>query len=126
MAGCRLRVVLLVVSMMIGRYAFGQGPKPYGPAVGVESAKKIAGIALAQHATLATRNIRHFGDLTVPVVRLDGCRNWGLPARRRGGHCRSDWLACDCRSPGLLPVARQGGCGNWVYPGRRRGEHCLE
>jgi toxin FitB len=28
----------------------------------------IAGIALAQHATLATRNVRHFGDLDVPVV----------------------------------------------------------
>jgi predicted nucleic acid-binding protein len=28
----------------------------------------IAGIALAQRATLATRNIRHFGDLTIPVV----------------------------------------------------------
>lgn len=28
----------------------------------------IAGIALAQRATLATRNIRHFGDLTVSVV----------------------------------------------------------
>jgi predicted nucleic acid-binding protein len=28
----------------------------------------IAGIALAQRATLATRNIRHFDDLTVPVV----------------------------------------------------------
>jgi toxin FitB len=28
----------------------------------------IAGIALAQRATLATRNIRHFDDLAVPVV----------------------------------------------------------
>ena len=28
----------------------------------------IAGIALAQRATLATRNTRHFRDLTVPVV----------------------------------------------------------
>jgi toxin FitB len=28
----------------------------------------IAGIALAQHATLATRNVRHFDDLRVPVV----------------------------------------------------------
>jgi toxin FitB len=28
----------------------------------------IAGIALAQHATLATRNVRHFDDLTLPVV----------------------------------------------------------
>jgi toxin FitB len=28
----------------------------------------IAGIALAQHATLATRNVRHFDDLDVPVV----------------------------------------------------------
>jgi predicted nucleic acid-binding protein len=28
----------------------------------------IAGIALAQRATLATRNLRHFNDLAVPVV----------------------------------------------------------
>ena|ERR1700730_8103965 len=28
----------------------------------------IAGIALAQHATLATRNVRHFEGLSVPVV----------------------------------------------------------
>jgi predicted nucleic acid-binding protein len=28
----------------------------------------IAGIALAQRATLATRNMRHFADLSVPVV----------------------------------------------------------
>jgi toxin FitB len=28
----------------------------------------IAGIALAQRATLATRNVRHFADLSVPVV----------------------------------------------------------
>jgi len=28
----------------------------------------IAGIAQAQRATLATRNLRHFDDLTVPVV----------------------------------------------------------
>jgi toxin FitB len=28
----------------------------------------IAGIALAQHATLATRNIEHFGDISVTVV----------------------------------------------------------
>lgn len=28
----------------------------------------IAGIALAQHATLATRNVRHFDDLSVSVI----------------------------------------------------------
>jgi toxin FitB len=28
----------------------------------------IAGIALAHRATLATRNLRHFNDLTIPVV----------------------------------------------------------
>ena len=28
--------------------AVGQGPKPYGPPVGVESAKKIAAIALTE------------------------------------------------------------------------------
>ena len=29
---------------------------------------QIAGIAVARHATLATRNVRHFADLDVPVV----------------------------------------------------------
>jgi len=29
---------------------------------------QIAGIALARRATLATRNLRHFRDLTVPVI----------------------------------------------------------
>ena len=29
---------------------------------------QIAGIALARRATLATRNVRHFQDLNVPVV----------------------------------------------------------
>jgi toxin FitB len=28
----------------------------------------IAGIVIASHATLATRNIRHFSDLSIPVV----------------------------------------------------------
>ena len=28
----------------------------------------IAGIALSHGATIATRNVRHFEDLTVPVV----------------------------------------------------------
>ena len=28
----------------------------------------IAGISLARHATLATRNVRHFADMRVPVV----------------------------------------------------------
>jgi toxin FitB len=28
----------------------------------------IAGIVIASHATLATRNVRHFADLSVPVV----------------------------------------------------------
>jgi predicted nucleic acid-binding protein len=28
----------------------------------------IAGIVLANHATLATRNTRHFADLPVPMV----------------------------------------------------------
>jgi predicted nucleic acid-binding protein len=28
----------------------------------------IAGIAVAQRATLATRNVRHFDDLSVPVI----------------------------------------------------------
>jgi predicted nucleic acid-binding protein len=29
---------------------------------------QIAGIALARHATIATRNVRHFADFKVPVV----------------------------------------------------------
>src|SRR6266581_3131533 len=29
---------------------------------------QTAGIALSRHATLATRNVRHFADLNVPVV----------------------------------------------------------
>jgi predicted nucleic acid-binding protein len=29
---------------------------------------QIAGIALARHAAVATRNVRHFGDLEVPVI----------------------------------------------------------
>jgi len=29
---------------------------------------QIAGIALARRATLATRNVRHFGDLKIPIV----------------------------------------------------------
>lgn len=29
---------------------------------------QIAGIALTRHATIATRNVRHFDDLSVPVV----------------------------------------------------------
>lgn len=36
----------------------------------------IAGIAMARRATLATRNIKHFEDLTVPVV-----SPWELPTR---------------------------------------------
>ena len=28
----------------------------------------IAGIVLAQHATLATRNTAHFDDMSVPVI----------------------------------------------------------
>jgi predicted nucleic acid-binding protein len=37
---------------------------------------QIAGIALARHATLATRNVRHFWDLKVPVV-----DPWASPER---------------------------------------------
>ena len=29
---------------------------------------QIAGIALSRRATLATRNVRHFGDLKIPIV----------------------------------------------------------
>ena len=29
---------------------------------------QIAGIAVARHGTVATRNVRHFADLDVPVV----------------------------------------------------------
>lgn len=37
---------------------------------------QIAGIALARRATLATRNVRHFQDLNVPVV-----NPWETPSR---------------------------------------------
>ena len=40
---------------------------------------QIAGIALARHATLATRNVRHFQDLKVPVV-----NPWEAPDRDDG------------------------------------------
>ena len=43
----------------------------------------IAGIALARRATLATRNIRHFDDLVVPVANPLGvnlmCKTSALP-----------------------------------------------
>ncbi len=29
---------------------------------------QIAGIALARRATIATRNVKHFGDLSIPIV----------------------------------------------------------
>jgi glc operon protein GlcG len=48
MARCGLRLVLFFVLIMEALVATGQGPKPYGPAVGVESAKKIAAVALAE------------------------------------------------------------------------------
>ena len=38
-----------------------------GRAVGVEDTL-IAGIAISRKATLATRNVRHFADLDVPVI----------------------------------------------------------
>ena len=33
----------------------------------------IAGIALARHATLATRNVRHFADLEISIVDPSAC-----------------------------------------------------
>jgi hypothetical protein len=42
-------------------------PQRVGRPVDVRDTQ-IAGIALARHATLATRNVRHFQDLKVPVV----------------------------------------------------------
>lgn len=38
-----------------------------GPPVDMRDTQ-IAGIALARRATLATRNVRHFSDLNIPVV----------------------------------------------------------
>jgi toxin FitB len=46
--------------LMAGRHRMGR--------LGESRDTMIAGIALAQRATLATRNIRHFDDLDVPVV----------------------------------------------------------
>jgi glc operon protein GlcG len=48
MARYSLRLMLFFVVIWEALLADGQGPKPYGPAVGVESAKKIAAVALAE------------------------------------------------------------------------------
>jgi len=48
MARSGLKVILFFVVIMQTLLAMGQGPKPYGPAVGVERAKKIAAAALAE------------------------------------------------------------------------------
>jgi glc operon protein GlcG len=44
----RVKTVFLVLLAMVGRNVLAQGPKPYGPPIGVESAKKIAAVALAE------------------------------------------------------------------------------
>jgi toxin FitB len=47
-------------SLMAGRHRIGR-PSELRDTM-------IAGIAIAQRATLATRNVRHFDDLDIPVV----------------------------------------------------------
>ena len=49
-----------VASLMGRRHEIGQ--------LGELRDTLIAGIAMANRATLATRNVRHFGDVEVPVV----------------------------------------------------------
>ena len=44
----RVKTVFLVLLAMVARNVLAQGPKPYGPPIGVESAKKIAAVALAE------------------------------------------------------------------------------
>jgi glc operon protein GlcG len=48
MSRCCLKVLFLLVLMMASLNGFGQGPKPYGPAIGVDSAKKIVALAEAR------------------------------------------------------------------------------
>lgn len=48
MSGCCVKILLLVVYLLAGLEVSAQGPKPYGPPVGVDNAKKIAAIALAE------------------------------------------------------------------------------
>src|ERR1700747_3224936 len=44
----RVKTVFLVLLAMVARNVLAQGPKPYGSPIGVESAKKIAAVALAE------------------------------------------------------------------------------
>jgi hypothetical protein len=46
---------------------------------------QIAGIALARRATVATRNVRHFAGLSVPVVNPWECRREGSAAGGASG-----------------------------------------
>lgn len=48
MARCALRLLFFAVLTLPAVQAIAQGPKPYGPAVSVESAKKLAAVALAE------------------------------------------------------------------------------
>jgi glc operon protein GlcG len=48
MSRCSVRILLSLVAVLGARHTFAQGPKPYGPPIGVESAKKIAAVALAE------------------------------------------------------------------------------
>jgi toxin FitB len=45
----------------------GAARQQAGPAVDVRDSQ-IAGLAIARRATLATRNLRHFADLPIPVL----------------------------------------------------------
>lgn len=61
------RVLDFDVSAANAAVALAAGRQRAGRPVDLRDTQ-IAGIALARHATLATRNVRHFADLKVPVV----------------------------------------------------------
>jgi glc operon protein GlcG len=48
MSRCCVKIVLLLTSVLCTMNALAQGPKLYGPPIGVEGAKKVAAVALAE------------------------------------------------------------------------------
>jgi hypothetical protein len=59
----------------------------------------IAGIVLACHATIATRNVSHFGDLSVPVIDVGKLKDPGAEDKRLVIHVRLRRGAPDLSSP---------------------------
>jgi glc operon protein GlcG len=48
MSRCCLKLVLLMTSMLCTMNSLAQAPKMYGPPIGVENARKVAAVALAE------------------------------------------------------------------------------